>query len=113
MSITIDTLVNAIRFDIDYHCTETRTTTPQQGTINKELFKRLEQAQQKGNPVLPTGLRVRVFNSLCQKATVENHALFDKALDIFHEKLEEQRPQKTEYYNTNVVILDPEEDYVE
>lgn len=105
MSINIETLVQAIRFDVDYHCLESRHTTPLQGSINRELYARLRRAQQKDLPMFPTGMRVRVLNSLGERGSLENHALFDEAVEVFKERLNAfNESNSADYSGTDVVI---------
>lgn len=105
MSINIENLVQAIRFDVDYHCLETRRTAPIQGSINRELYTRLKRAENKGNIVIPTGIRTRVLNSLGERASQENHALFDEAMDIFKDRLAAfNENTNNDYSGTEVVI---------
>ena len=105
MSIDIETLVQAIRFDVDYHCMETRQTTPLQGSINRELHARLRRAQKKELPMFPPGMRVRVLNSLCERGSLENHALFDEAVDVFKERLNAfNESNSADYVGTDIVI---------
>lgn len=104
-NLDIETLVQAIRFDIDYHCLETRQTTPIQGTINRELYNRLKRAESKETPMFPPGMRLRVLNSLGERATAENHTIFNEAVEIFKERLYAFNEKNNEDYSgTDVVI---------
>ena len=105
--MNIETLVQAIRFDVDYNCLEVRRTTPIQGTINRELYQRLKRAESKGEHVYPSQMRLRVFNSLCERATKDNHLLFDEAFEIFKERLASfSESNSVDYSGTEVVISD-------
>lgn len=105
MSINIETLVQAIRFDVDYHCLESRHTTPIQGTINRELYARLKRATLKDIPMFPAGMRLRVLNSLGERGNQDNHALFDEAVEIFKERLSAfSENNSMDYSGTGVVI---------
>lgn len=105
MSISIDRLIESIRFDVDYNCTEQRDTAPLQGSINKELYTRLTKMERKGNPMFTPGMRIRVLNSLNLKATPENHDLFNEAVTIFKERLYAHTEEANmDYSGTETVI---------
>lgn len=105
MSISIDRLIESIRFDVDYNCTEQRYTAPLQGSINKELYNRLTKMERKNMPMFTPGMRMRVLNSLNLKATPENHDLFNEAVTIFKERLNAHADDaNVDYSGTEVVI---------
>lgn len=105
MKIDIETLVQAIRFDVDYNCLETRNTSPIQGTINRELYHRLKRAEAKGHPTFPPGMRLRVLNALGERANNPNHALFDEAVESFKQRLSAfNENSNPDYSGTDVVI---------
>lgn len=107
MTIELETLVQAIRFDVDYHCLENRRTTPIQGSINRELYNRLNRAETKGVPMFPSQMRLRILNSMGAKANQDNHAQFDKAIEAFKERLSTfHESNYVDYSGTAVVIED-------
>lgn len=84
----LERMVEAIRFDVDYHLLSgSRTQTPIQGTINKDLYRRIEMARDKGKPVYQPDIRRRVFSALGIKGTVENQLLFTEAQCEFKRRL--------------------------
>lgn len=105
MSIDIDRLVEMVRYDVDYHNTEPRSTTAQQGSINRELNYRIKKAEKKDQPIYYPGMRLRILNDLGVRATFENHQLFDKAVEIFEERLALHNDNANEDYSgTDIVI---------
>ena len=84
----LERIVEAIRFDVDYHLLSgNRTQTPIQGTISKDLYRRIEMARDKGKPVYQPDIRRRVFSALGIKGTVENQLLFTEAQCEFKRRL--------------------------
>ena len=84
----LERMVEAIRFDVDYHLLSgNRTQTPIQGTISKDLYRRIEMARDKGKPVYQPDIRRRVFSALGIKGTVENQLLFTEAQCEFKRRL--------------------------
>ncbi len=84
----LERMVEAIRFDVDYHLLSgTRTQTPIQGTISKDLYRRIEMARDKGKPVYHPDIRRRVFSALGVKGTVEHQLLFTEAQCEFKRRL--------------------------
>ena len=94
---TLDALVEAIRFDVDYHIIDKkRKTPPEDGSINKELYRRIDKARERGVTIYPQQMRIRVLNRCGLSATPENHTLFDRAMDNFKWKLRQFNPNVNE-----------------
>lgn len=105
MSIDIERVIEAIRFDVDYNCTEARHTPPQQGSINRELYLRINKMERKDLPILTTNARKRVLNSLKLKATPENHTLFNTAVEVFKRRLNTHAPESNvDFSGTGMMI---------
>lgn len=105
MSIDIERVIEAVRFEIDYNCTETRHTPPQQGCIGRELCIRVNKMLRKDIPLLSPNARKRVLNSLQLRATQENHQLFNTAVDVFQERLKAFTPEaNADFSGTGMMI---------
>lgn len=85
--ILIERLVEAIRFDVDYHLNSGRTIPPSQGTFSREFSQRIEHAKEKGDIIFHKDLRRRVFGALLMKGTIENHAAFNSAVEEFKRRI--------------------------
>lgn len=84
---TKENIIEAIRFDVDYHCLSRRKVMPEEGAIDKCLHTRLKQQSDDEDTRYPVGMRRRIFNKFGVKGTIENHALFDTAMEEFKERL--------------------------
>lgn len=83
----IENMVEAIRFDIDYHCFWHRIARPEDCQIDYNLYERIQIARDKGHAIYSPQLRRRVFSILFIKGTIRNHELFDIAMDRFKYRL--------------------------
>ena len=84
---TKENIIEAIRFDVDYHCLSRRKVMPEEGAIDRCLLNRLKQQSDSEDTRYPVGMRRRIFNNFGVKGTIENHALFDSAMEEFKERL--------------------------
>ena len=85
--VLLERVVSAIRFDVDYHLTAGRTVPPSQGSFGKEFTIRINDAIKNGKTVFAKNLRKRVFSALMMSGTVENHMMFNQAIDEFKRRV--------------------------